>query len=240
MTEKIQKILANAGIGSRRYIESLILSGKIVINGKVAQIGGRITCQDKVVVDGHHIKLAKSQEQKSRFLIYHKPEGEICTRQDPEGRPTIFDRLPYIRHGRWISVGRLDFNTSGLLLLTNNGEIANKLMHPSSEFEREYAVRIHGTVNQSILTNLKKGIRLEDGMAKFHQIEDAGGKGTNHWYHVVVKEGRNRLVRRLWESQDLTVSRLIRIRFGHIALPNSLKQGHCLELTEEEIEMIIN
>lgn len=237
MSEKIQKMLANAGIGSRRQIEGWIQEGRITVNGRVATIGDRMTQHDNVCVDGREIKLIKSKNQKTRVLIYHKPEGEMCTRNDPEGRPTIFDNLPIIRNSRWICVGRLDFNTSGLLLITNDGELANHLMHPRSELEREYAVRIRGEVTEEIAKKLHKGVQLEDGPARFDQIVDAGGSGggANHWYHVIVKEGRNRLVRRLFESQDLAVSRLIRIRYGNVYLPSSLRSGRHVELNDDEV-----
>lgn len=238
MSEKIQKILAHAGMGSRRQIESWIEAGRITINGKTATIGDRMTYHDKVCVDGREIKLFKSKQQQSRVLLYHKPEGELCTRHDPEGRPTIFEHLPFIRNSRWICVGRLDFNTSGLLLITNDGELANRLMHPSSQLEREYAVRVRGEVAPEMIAKLKKGIKLEDGLARFNQINDAGGKGSNHWYHVVVSEGRNRLVRRLWETLGFTVSRLIRIRFGPIYLPAGLRRGTYQELSSEEIKLL--
>lgn len=236
MSEKIQKVLANAGIGSRRQIESWIQEGRITINGRLATIGDRMTHHDSICVDGREIKLIKSKNQKSRVLLYHKPEGEMCTRHDPEGRPTIFESLPLIRNSRWICVGRLDFNTSGLLLITNDGELANHLMHPRSEIEREYAVRVRGEVSAEVLTKLEKGIRLEDGLAHFNQIVDAGGSGSNHWYHVIVKEGRNRLVRRLWEALGFTVSRLIRIRFGPVYLPAGLKRGRHVELNDDEVD----
>lgn len=235
MSEKIQKVLANAGVGSRRQVETWIQEGRITVNGKVAMIGERMTHHDKVCVDGREIKLIKSKNQKSRVLLYHKPEGEICSRSDPEGRPTIFENLPMIRNSRWICVGRLDFNTSGLLLITNDGELANQLMHPSSEIAREYAVRIRGIVTPEVLQRLKNGIKLEDGLAHFEEITDAGGSGANHWFHVVVREGRNRLVRRLWEAAGYTVSRLIRVRFGTVHLPPGLRRGRHIELTEEEI-----
>lgn len=238
MTEKIQKILANAGLGSRRQIEEMIKAGRVNVNGKVAHIGDRMTYRDIVTVDQREIKLNKSINQKTRVLLYHKPEGEMCTRNDPEGRPTIFESLPLIRNSRWICVGRLDFNTSGLLLITNDGDLANQLMHPSSAIEREYAVRIRGEVSMAVEDTLKKGVMLEDGLAKFDQLSEAGGTGSNHWYHVVVKEGRNRLVRRLWESQELTVSRLIRIRFGNVYLPSGLKRGRHVELTDDEIQLL--
>lgn len=238
-TEKIQKILANAGIGSRRQVESWIQEGRITVNGKVSTIGDRMTYHDKVCVDGREIKLVKSKNQASRVLLYHKPEGEMCTRHDPEGRPTIFESLPLIRNSRWISVGRLDFNTSGLLLITNDGELANRLMHPSAEVEREYAVRVKGEVDALVLDKLQKGIKLEDGMAHFDNIVDAGGSGANHWFHVTVKEGRNRLVRRLWEALGFTVSRLIRIRYGNVYLPAGLRRGKFIELTDEEVTQLM-
>lgn len=239
MSEKIQKILANSGLGSRRQIEGWIEQGRITVNGRLATIGDRMTYHDKVCVDGREIKLIKSRNLKSRVLLYHKPEGELCTRNDPEGRPTIFETLPIIRNSRWICVGRLDFNTSGLLLITNDGELAHRLMHPSTDIEREYAVRVRGPVSPEIINKLQKGVQLEDGLARFAHIVDAGGSGTNHWYHVIVKEGRNRLVRRLWESLGFTVSRLIRIRFGPIFLPAGLRRARYVELTEEEVSELM-
>jgi 23S rRNA pseudouridine2605 synthase len=239
MSEKIQKILATAGLGSRRQIEKWIEEGRIAVNGSVAKIGDRMTIEDNVKIDGRDVPLFKSQNKKCRVLLYHKPEGEICSRSDPENRPTVFDRLPLIRNGRWISVGRLDFNTSGLLLLTNDGDLAHRLMHPSTEIEREYAVRIQGDVTPAMIKLLKKGIMLEGEKAHFDEIIDAGGEGANHWYHVIVKEGRNRLVRRLWESQNVRVSRLIRVRFGSLTLPRSLKRGRWEELEKETIDSLL-
>jgi 23S rRNA pseudouridine2605 synthase len=238
MSEKIQKVLANAGLASRREIEKWIVENRISVNGVTAKLGDRINTNDRVRVDGREINLAKSASSKTRVLLYHKPEGEICTRSDPEGRPTVFDHLPLLRNGRWVSIGRLDFNTSGILLLTNDGELANHLMHPSSEIEREYAVRVKGQVTPAVLKQLKKGVALEDGPAHFEEIKDVGGEGTNHWYHVIVKEGRNRVVRRLWESQDIAVSRLIRIRFGNLTLPRLLRRGKWAELSLDEIQQI--
>ncbi len=234
-SEKIQKILAHAGAGSRRQVETWIQEGRITVNDQPAKIGDRMTYHDKVCIDGREIPLFKSKNQKSRVLLYHKPEGEMCTRNDPEGRPTIFTNLPMIRNSRWICVGRLDFNTSGLLLITNDGHLANQLMHPSSEIEREYAVRIRGEVSAEALAKLKKGVPLEDGMGRFTEITDGGGTGSNHWYHVIVKEGRNRLVRRLWEALGFTVSRLIRIRVGSVYLPAWLRRGKYIELESEEV-----
>jgi len=235
MNEKIQKVLANAGIGSRRQIEGWIREGRITVNGVTATIGDRIDTTQRIRIDGREVRLIKSESKKTRVILYYKAEGEMCTRSDPEGRPTVFERLPLLRNGRWISVGRLDFNTSGLLILTNDGELANKMMHPSTELEREYAVRIHGELPSESLKKLRKGIMLEDGMAHFEQIMDGGGEGKNHWYHVIVKQGRNRIVRRLFESQEVAVSRLIRIRFGSIELPRSLKRGRWAELEKEDV-----
>lgn len=240
MSEKLQKVLAAAGLGSRRQIESWIKEGRIIVDGQPAKLGDRITAEAKVKVDGRIVRLAKSLSKKTRVLIYHKPEGEICSRSDPEQRPTIFDHLPMIRNGRWISIGRLDFNTSGVLLLTNDGDLANRLMHPSAQIEREYAVRVQGQVSPNMLTKLRKGVELEDGHAHFDEVVDAGGEGTNHWYHVTVKEGRNRLVRRLWESLDVRVSRLIRVRFGAITLPRGLKRGRWEELEQTTVSELQN
>lgn len=240
MSEKIQKVLANAGLASRRQIENWLREGRISVNGQIAKLGDRITTDAKVRVDGREVKLIKSASKKTRVLLYHKPEGEICTRKDPENRPTIFDHLPLLRNGRWISVGRLDFNTSGVLLLTNDGELAHRLMHPSKEIEREYAVRIQGQVYPAMLQTLKKGVLIDGEPAHFDQIVDAGGEGSNHWYHVLVKEGRNRIVRKLWESQDVKVSRLIRVRFGSITLPRILRRGKWMELEKEIVDNLIS
>ncbi|MDA8562215.1 pseudouridine synthase [Gammaproteobacteria bacterium] len=239
MTEKIQKVLANAGLASRRNIEIWLSEKRISINGQISKLGDRMNLDDKVRVDGREIKLIKPESQKTRVLLYHKPEGEICSRSDPEKRPTVFDHLPLLRNSRWISVGRLDFNTSGVLLLTNNGEIAHKLMHPSKEVEREYAVRVKGQVTKETLQALKKGVMIDNELAHFNRvIESDGGEGSNHWYHVLVKEGRNRVVRKLWESQGLIVSRLIRVRFGIIDLPRSLRRGKWMELDENTVREI--
>ncbi len=234
--ERLQKVLAAAGLGSRREIETWISEGRITINGRTAKLGDRIRGVDRISVDGRPVKaLARGTETRHRVILYHKPEGELTTRKDPEGRPTVFEALPPLRGSRWVSVGRLDTNTSGLLIFTNDGALANKLMHPSSQMEREYAVRVLGKVTEEQLAMLKKGIRLEDGMAKFDDIAEAGGEGANHWYHVILREGRNREVRRLWEAVGLTVSRLIRVRFGSLALPRNLPRGAWRDATEEEI-----
>ncbi len=239
MSEKLQKILANAGFGSRRAIEEWIKNGRVKLNGKIAELGARATVEDKIEVDGRVIHFSNHfAEEPPAVLLYHKPAGEVCTRSDPEGRPTVFDNLPRLRNKRWIIVGRLDLNTSGLLLFTTDGELANRLMHPSYEMEREYAVRVWGEVDQLILTNLQKGVMLEDGLARFNKIQDAGGTGKNHWYHVILTEGKNREVRRLWESQGVTVSRLIRIRFGNIQLPRDLRMGSSRLLEQDAVKQL--
>lgn len=241
MSEKIQKILANAGLASRRQIENWLREGRIAINGEIAKLGDRITENVQVAVDGRPVKLFKRQSQKTRVLLYHKPEGEICSRADPEKRPSVFDHLPLLRNGRWISIGRLDFNTSGILLMTNNGELAHQLMHPSKQIDREYAVRIKGQVSPEMLKQLKKGVTIDpkEPLAHFESISDAGGEGSNHWYHVIVREGRNRVVRKLWESQGVQVSRLIRIRFGTLTLPRGLRRGKWMELEQESVSDLV-
>ncbi len=240
MTEKIQKVLARAGLGSRRAIETWLSEGRISVNGAISKLGDRMVMEDRVRIDGREIALIKSASQKTRVLLYHKPEGEICTRSDPEGRPTIFDHLPLLRNGRWISIGRLDFNTSGVLLLTNDGDLAHQFMHPSSEIEREYAVRVKGQVSSDMLNNMKEGVIVDEGPpAFFHRITDEGGEGSNHWYHVMLKEGRNRIVRKLWESQGVMISRLIRIRFGIITLPRGLRAGRWEELEPMDVSDLI-
>jgi 23S rRNA pseudouridine2605 synthase len=238
VAERIQKLLAAAGIASRREAERLIEAGRVSVNGNVISLGDKAELTDTVRVDGKIIRLDRRPETKHRVLAYHKPEGQVCTRSDPEGRPTIFDHLPRLRSGRWINVGRLDINTSGLVLLTTDGELANRLMHPSHELEREYAVRVLGEVDDAMLRRLRKGVELEDGMARFNSIRDAGGQGANHWYHVTLHEGRNREVRRLWGSQEVTVSRLSRVRYGPVNLRRGLKPGQWDELTRAEIEQL--
>ncbi len=234
MAERLQKVLARAGFGSRREIESWIRAGRITVNNRPAELGVSITDRDRVSIDGRPVSFSTDPGRNIRTLIYHKPAGELTTRKDEEGRPTVFDSLPRIRHGRWISVGRLDMTTSGLLLATTDGELAHRLMHPSYEIEREYAVRVLGEVSETMLHNLLEGVRLEDGMAAFTSIRDAGGQGANHWYHVIVREGRNREVRRLWESQGLQVSRLIRVRFGPVGLPSDLRAGRFRDVSPAE------
>jgi len=238
--EKLQKVLARVGLGSRREIEQWIEKGRLKINNAQAKLGDRVDLNDKVELDGRVVELKGIEEIKQQVLIYHKPAGEMCSRSDPEGRPTIFEALPSVRGKRWVSIGRLDFNTSGLLLVTTDGELANRLMHPSSEIEREYAVRILGRMSPEVMQHLKQGIRLEDGMARFDDIRDAGGEGVNHWYHVILREGRNREVRRLFEAQDLRVSRLIRVRFGSVTLPRFLRIGKWVEMEKEEVSKLLN
>lgn len=238
MAERIQKLLASAGIASRREAERMIEQGRVSVNGKVIKLGDKAELTDTLRVDGKVIRLNRRPDAKHRVLVYHKPEGQICTRSDPEGRPTIYENLPRLRSGRWIAVGRLDINTSGLILLTTDGELANRLMHPSHEVEREYAVRVLGEVTEATLRKLRKGVELDDGMAKFNSIRDAGGQGANHWYHVTLNEGRNREVRRLWESQEIRVSRLSRVRYGPIMLRRGLKPGGWDELERADINTL--
>jgi len=238
--ERIQKLLAAAGLGSRREIEGWIKAGRLTINGRTAQLGDRITTADRIALDSRLLKtLIHATPDDRRVILYHKPEGELTTRKDPEGRPTVFESLPRLRRSRWVSVGRLDTNTSGLLLFTTDGELANRLMHPSHEIEREYAVRVLGKITDEQLAALKTGVRLDDGMAKFDAIHEAGGEGANHWYHVTIKEGRNREVRRLWEAVGVTVSRLIRIRYGAISLPRQLPRGAWRDATEGELAALM-
>lgn len=238
--ERIQKVLAQGGMGSRREIERWIDEGRIKINGMVAGQGVRLKAGDYLQLNERVVNWEKFSEQATRVLLYHKAVGEVVTRNDPEGRPTVFSNLPKLDTARWIAVGRLDINTSGLLLLTNNGELANRLMHPSSQVQREYAVRILGNVSDATLELLKTGVQLEDGSAKFDELHFYGGEGANKWYHVIVSEGRNRLVRRLWESQQLTVSRLMRVRYGEIVLPDGLKTSRSYELNDKELDLLFD
>ena len=232
---RLQKALAEAGLGSRREIEGWIREGRVRVNGQLAKLGDRVLPADRVRVDGTDVKRRAPRSTRPVVLAYHKPEGEVVTRRDPEGRPTIFRRLPGIRDGRWIAVGRLDLNTAGLLLVTNHGELANRLMHPSRRIEREYAVRIHGQVADATLEQLVNGIELEDGPARFEEIVESGGSGVNQWFHVLLCEGRNREVRRLWEAAGCEVSRLKRVRFGNVILGARPLPGQWRELTETEL-----
>jgi len=239
MTEKLQKVLARAGFGSRREIETWISKGRVKVNGKVAVVGDRVDDEDQVTVDGKKLSSQAKQRFDRRILLYNKPENEICTRKDPEGRRTVFDKLPVIRHGRWVSVGRLDINTSGLLLFTTDGELANKLMHPSFQIEREYAVRVMGEVTQEIVDLMHKGVMIEGKLCRFTDIQYFAGDGANQWYHVVLIEGRNREVRKLWESQGLKVSRLKRVRFGTTFMPSTITKGQFRELPKQEVDKLL-
>ncbi|MFB9133904.1 23S rRNA pseudouridine(2605) synthase RluB [Vibrio olivae] len=239
MNEKLQKVLARAGHGSRRELEALIKAGRVSVNGVVAKLGERLEDDSAIVrIDGHTVSVKAQEEVICRVLAYYKPEGELCTRHDPEGRRTVFDRLPKIKGSRWISVGRLDANTSGLLLFTTDGELANRLMHPSRQVEREYLVRVFGEVNEQKVRNLVRGVELEDGLARFEDVVYAGGEGMNHTFYVVINEGRNREVRRLWESQDCTVSRLKRVRYGDIFLDKKLPRGGWMELSLKDVNYL--
>lgn len=232
--QRLHKVLAAAGIGSRREIEEWIVAGRISVNGEPADVGQKVGPGDRVRVNGKLMPL-RFAPRIPRVVLYHKPEGEIVSRDDPEGRPTVFDRLPVLRKGRWIAVGRLDFNTSGLLLFVNDGDLANKLMHPRYELDREYAVRILGELDEAQRSVLLQGIELEDGPAKFNTLLDAGGEGANHWYRVTLSEGRNREVRRMFEALGLTVSRLMRVRYGPVVLPSRLKRGMWEDMAVEEV-----
>lgn len=238
MSEKLQKVLAAAGYGSRRELEKWIADGRVTVNGKVAKLGDRVSLDDAVSVDGKRAKLP-AKDQRIRVLLYNKPEGEVCTRSDPEGRKTVFEHLPRLKDERWIAVGRLDINTTGLLLFTNNGELANKLMHPSSRIDREYLVRVHGAVDDDMLKRLREGVLLEDGMAKFSDIVPGERVGTNGWYTVALMEGRNREIRRLWESQNVEVNRLKRVRFGPIFMPSYTRRGQWVELDEKALNDLL-
>jgi len=222
--DRIQKFLAHQGVASRRQVDQMLQDGRISVNGQIAKPGDQVEGNEKIALDGKLIRIDRS-DLKPKLLMYHKPVGEVCTRADPEGRTDVFSSLPGLGRGRWVSIGRLDINTSGLILFTNQGDLANRLMHPSFGVEREYAVRVHGAVNSDMLKQLELGVQLEDGLARFDQIIDSGGEGTNHWYHVIIKEGRNREVRRLWEAVGVEVSRLIRVRYDQFNLPKWLKPG---------------
>lgn len=237
--ERLQKVLAQAGVGSRREMEEWISAGRVSVNGVTATIGMSVIPTDKVKIGGRLINLRFTSSRTPRVVMYHKPEGEIVSRDDPDGRPSVFSALPRIRGGRWIVVGRLDFNTSGLLLFTTSGELANKLMHPSSELVREYAVRVLGELTLEQQHLLQNGVELEDGPASFSSLQDGGGEGSNHWYRVTLFEGRNREVRRLFEAVNMMVSRLIRVRYGPFLLPPQLKRGRAHELDENEVKALL-
>ncbi len=238
MAERIQKVLARAGYGSRRQVEAWIKEGKVSRNGEIASLGDQTEIGDNLKLDGKALSAKRLWQQPQQVLLYNKPVGEVCTRKDPEGRRTIFQSLPTPEQGRWVSVGRLDINTSGLIILTTDGELANTLMHPSNEMDREYAVRVLGEVTSEMLQNLRDGVELEDGKAHFSDVQESGGEGANRWFHVVIQEGRNREVRRLWESQGVQVSRLMRVRYGPVIIPNKLKMGRWMMLEGRDLEAL--
>lgn len=239
-SEKLQKVLANLGNGSRREIEAMIVAGKISVDGKIATLGDRVdvSANPKIRINGHLVQLRSKEKEVCRVLAYYKPEGEICSRHDPQGRANVFERLPRIKNARWINIGRLDINTSGLLLFTTDGELANRLMHPRHEIEREYAVRVFGNITDQQLNQLRKGVQLEDGPAAFNSIKPQGGDGLNQWFNVVITEGRNREVRRMWEAVGVQVSRLLRIRYGNITLPKGLSRGTWMELGIDSVNYL--
>ena len=238
--EKLQKVLAQAGFGSRRMMEEWIVAGRVSVNGEPATLGMRVVDGDLVKAERRTIRVGE-RDQVARVLLYHKPEGEIVSRDDPEKRTSVFDKLPKLRGQKWIAIGRLDFNTSGLLIFTTSGELANRLMHPRFEVEREYAVRVQGTMTETQMDRaLKQGVELEDGLVKFEKLHDEGGEGYNHWYRVMLKEGRNRVVRRTFDALGLPVSRLMRVRFGIITLPPRLKRGMTAELGESEVAQVLD
>lgn len=242
MTEKLHKVLAHAGHGSRRQLEQWIKDGRITVNGKLAQLGIRVSTGDKITVDGQPVYLSDNSHQKIEMLIYHKPEDEVCTRSDPQDRNTVFENLPALLSGRWVSVGRLDINTSGLLLFTNNGELANKLMHPSTGLEREYLARIRGTATQSTIQQLTKtGVKLDGRTATFDRVDmiEPGEEGSNHWYRVVIREGRYREVRRLWEAVGHPVSRLKRIRYGTVKLTGDIRNGKSSKMAPMQLQKLL-
>lgn len=237
--ERAQKALSRMGFGSRREIERWIEQGQVKINGETIKLGAKVKEGDRAEFKGKRIVIREPKAE-VRVLIYNKPVGEVCSRKDEEGRKTVFDNLPKLTNSRWVSIGRLDINTSGLLLFTNSGELANRMMHPSHEIEREYAVRVRGEVTPEKIKQLLKGVELEDGPAHFDEITDSGGEGSNHWYHVVLREGRNREVRRLWEAVDVTVSRLMRVRYGPVRLAKSLRQGKSVDLEQSEVKLMMD
>ena len=237
--ERIQKLLANSGYGSRRKIEQWIKEGKIMVNGKTAILGDCVTKDERITIDGKLVRVVGKGDVDLEVIAYNKPAGIVCSHKDQNDRKTVFEKLPELKKGRWVNIGRLDINTTGLLLFTNDGALANKLMHPSSNIQREYLVRVFGTATNKQLRDLQNGVQLDDGIASFSGIVDKGGESTNHWYHVVINEGRNREVRRLWESQGFKVSRLMRVRFGPYMLPRSKKIGMYWKLPQHEVRKLL-
>ena len=235
---KLQKALADIGVGSRREIDGWIAAGRVQVNGEPAQVGQRVMPGDRVRVNGKMVQL-RLTPRVPRVLLYHKPEGEIVSRDDPGGRPTVFSRLPRLKSGRWIAIGRLDFNSCGLLLFTNDGALANQMMHPRYGIEREYAVRLLGQIDDETRARLLEGIELEDGLAHFNHLVDAGGEGANHWYRLSLGEGRNREVRRMFEAVGLQVSRLMRVRYGPIVLPPRLRRGQVVDLPPDDVRRLV-
>lgn len=243
MSERLHKLLAAAGVGSRREMEEWIAAGRITVNGVVATLGLSIETTDRIMIDKRPFRFKRELKsglaRPPRVLIYNKPEGEIVSRDDPEGRTSVFQQLPRIKGAKWISVGRLDINSGGLLLFTTSGDLANRLMHPSYEIEREYAVRVMGVLSKAQMQTLVNGVELDEGLAKFDYIEDRGGEGSNHWYHVVLKEGHKREVRRIFQAAGLMVSRLLRVRYGDIRLPPRIKRGQLLELELPQVNALL-
>ncbi len=235
-SDKLHKVLADAGIGSRRDMEELIVAGRVSVNGQPAHVGQRVLPTDQVRINGRPLNTRRQPGRPPRVLLYHKPAGEIVSQDDPQSRPNVFEKLPKVSGGRWVAIGRLDFNTEGLMVFTTSGELANRLMHPRFEVEREYAIRLLGELTAEQRTQLLEGVDLEDGPARFSRLEDAGGQGANHWYRAVIGEGRNREVRRMFEALGLQVSRLIRIRFGAVQLPRALSRGRFQELAPAWVE----
>jgi 23S rRNA pseudouridine2605 synthase len=238
-THKLQKALAQAGLGSRREMEQWIQAGRVTVNGATALLGARVGAHDVVMVDGRMLR-AEAPTRLPQVLIYHKPEGEIVSQDDPAGRPSVFDKLPRLRGAKWVAVGRLDFNSCGLLVFTTSGELANRMMHPSHGLEREYAVRVLGRLTEEQIEKLRSGIELGDGVARCESVASGGGEGANRWYRVVLKEGRNRILRRLFDALGLRVSRLMRVRFGPIALPPRLRRGQLQELAPAETRQLLS
>ncbi len=239
VTQKLQKVLAQTGLGSRRDMEQLISGGRVTVNGAVATLGARVGAADQIKVSGRIVR-AQSASRLPRVLLYHKPEGEIASRDDPRGRPSVFERLPAISGAKWISIGRLDFNTCGLLMFTTSGELANRMMHPRFEIEREYAVRVMGKLQPEHVQHLMEGVELDDGVARCERVEVRGGEGANQWCHVVLKEGRNRIVRRIFEKLGFVVSRLMRVRYGPVELPPRVKRNQYYELTADETKRLLD